>query len=56
MPKLMASDWHYVYGPNDDNTDFYVDVIQHVEAQPNDNRIIGGDFNMSLNSEIDKKK
>ena len=44
-----------VYGPNDDNTDFYVKVIQHVVAQPNDNRIIGGDFNLILNSEIDKK-
>ena len=45
-----------VYGANDDNTDFYVEVIQHVEAQPNDNRIIAGDFNLILNSEIDKKK
>ena len=44
-----------VYGPNDDNTDFYVEVIQHVEAQPNHNRIIGGDFNLILNSEIDRK-
>ena len=27
-----------------------------MEAQPNDNRIIGWDFNLILNSEIDKKK
>ena len=43
-----------VYGFNDDNTEFYIDIIQHVEAQPNDNRIVGGDFNPILNSEIDK--
>ena len=34
---------------------FYVDVIQHVEAQPNGNRIIGWDFNLILNSEIKKQ-
>ena len=30
-----------VYGPNDDNPEFYVDVIHQIESLPNDNRIIG---------------
>ena len=43
-----------IYDPNEDNTDFYIEVIQHVESLPNDNRIIG-DFNLVLNILIDKK-
>ena len=44
-----------IYGPNEDNADFYIEVIQHVESLPNDNKIIGGDFNLVLNILIDKK-
>ena len=44
-----------IYGPNEDNADFYIEVIQHVGSLPNDNRIIGGDFNLVLNILIDKK-
>ena len=44
-----------IYGPNEDNADFYIEVIQHVESLPNDDRIIGGDFNLVLNILIDKK-
>ena len=44
-----------VYGPNDDNPEFYVNVIHEIESLPNDNGIIGGDFNLVLNLDIDKK-
>ena len=44
-----------VYGPNNDNPEFYVDVIHKIGSLPNDNRIIGGDFNLVLNLDIDKK-
>ena len=44
-----------VYGPNNDNPEFYVDVIHQIESLPNDKRIIGGDFNLVLNVDIDKK-
>ena len=44
-----------IYGPNDDNPEFYVNVIHQIESLPNDNRIIGGDFNLVLNLNIDKK-
>ena len=43
-----------IYGPNEDNADFYIEVIKHIESLPNDNRIIGGDFNLVLNILIDK--
>ena len=33
---------------------FFVDVIHQIESLPNDNRIIGGDFNLVLNLDIDK--
>ena len=44
-----------MYGPNEDNADFYIEVIHHVESLPNDNRIIEGDFNLFLNILTDKK-
>ena len=44
-----------IYGPNEDNADFYIEVIQHIESLTNDNGIIGGDFNIVLNILIDKK-
>ena len=30
-----------IYGPNEDNPEFYVNVIQQIESIPNDNIIIG---------------
>ena len=45
-----------IYAPNDDDTSVYIDVIQLIESLPNDNQIIGGDFNLVLDLEIDKKK
>ena len=44
-----------VYGPNDDNLDFYADMIHLIESIPNYNRIVGGDFNLVLDIEKDKK-
>ena len=45
-----------VYGPNYDNIEFYVDVIHQRKLKlSNYNRIIGGDFNLVLNLDIDKK-
>jgi exonuclease III len=44
-----------IYGPNEDNPNFFMDVIKQVEDIPNDNRIIGGDFNCVLDKEKDKK-
>ena len=44
-----------IYGPNEDNPEFYTEVIQQIEYIPNDNRIIGGDYNLVLGLENDKK-
>ena len=44
-----------IYAPNDDNTSFFINVIQLAESLPNDHQIIGGDFNLVLDLEIDKK-
>ncbi len=34
-----------VYGPNKDDPNFFLTVIDYIESCNNDNRIIGGDFN-----------
>lgn len=44
-----------VYGPNEDNPDFFINLIHNIESLPNDNRIIGGDFNLVLDLFMDKK-
>ena len=31
-----------MYGSNEDNPEFYVNVVQQIESIPNDNIIIGG--------------
>ena len=43
-----------VYGPNDDNPEFFLELINDIENLPNDNRIIGGDFNLVLDKYMDK--
>ena len=45
-----------INAPNEDDNSFYINVIQLIESLPNDNQIIGGDFNLVLDLEIDKKK
>ena len=44
-----------IYGPNNDDEAFFVDVFQHIDEMGNDDRIIGGDFNCVLNNDKDKK-
>ena len=43
-----------LYAPNEDSPNFFLEVIEHIENLPNDNRIIAGDFNLVLNTSIDK--
>ena len=43
-----------LYAQNEDTPEFFLEIIEHIENFPNDNRIIGGDFNLVLNLEIDK--
>ena len=44
-----------VYGPNEDDADFFIDLIHNIESLPNDNRIVGGDFNLVLDLTVDKR-
>ena len=44
-----------LYGPNKDDTSFFTNLMDLVENLPNDNRIFGGDFNVILDLEIDRK-
>ena len=44
-----------IYGPNSDDSDFFVDLAALTENIENDNRIIGGDFNVVFNIEKDKR-
>ena len=44
-----------LYGPNLDNPAFFENIIEQIENIPNDNRIIGGDFNLVLDNSKDKK-
>ena len=42
-----------VYGPNDDNPSFFVEVLKLFERQVS-KRIITGDFNVTLNDKVDR--
>ena len=44
-----------IYAPNDDSPEFIAEIIRHIESIPNDNRLIGGDYNLVLNLLLDKK-
>lgn len=44
-----------VYAPNQDDPDFFKNFFTHVETLPNDYKIIGGDFNLILNTVKDLK-
>ena len=44
-----------IYGPNRDDTDFFNNLMDQIEELPNDHRIIGGDFNVILDLEQDRK-
>ena len=43
-----------LYGPNDDNPEFYVKLEEMIQnIGPSDNVIVGGDFNLVMNFDID---
>ena len=44
-----------IYGPNKDDHQFFVELMDQVEQLPNGNRIFGGDFNIVLDMELDRK-
>ena len=44
-----------IYGPNSDDQDFFNEFIDSIESIPNDNRIIGGDWNVVLDLNMDKE-
>jgi exonuclease III len=44
-----------IYGPNNDNDVFFMNVFENIELMGNDNRIIGGDFNCILDNNMDKR-
>ena len=44
-----------VYGPNKDDVNFYNELLEKVEQLPNDHRIFGGDFNVILDLDKDRK-
>ncbi len=44
-----------IYGPNSDDPDFFTDFIEKIESVENENKIIGGDFNLVMNVTDDKK-
>ena len=43
-----------LYAPNEDEPEFFIELVQTIEALPNDHRIVGGDFNLVLDLDIDK--
>ena len=45
-----------VYAPNDDNPSFYVELFQMIEKAGSKNIILGGDFNLVLDLDRDKKR
>ena len=44
-----------VYGPNQDTPAFFESIINLIEGIPNDNRVVGGDFNLVLDVDKDKR-
>ena len=44
-----------IYGPNSDDQDFFNEFIDSIESIPNDNRIVGGDWNVVLDLNMDKE-
>ena len=44
-----------IYAPNDDNPTFFTSVFEHLDDFKCDEIIIGGDYNLVLDIENDKK-
>ena len=45
-----------IYAPNEDCPEFFVTVRNEIESITNDNRLIGGDYNLVLDLLKDKKR
>ena len=45
-----------IYGPNEDNPNFYENLIKNIADFENENVIVGGDWNLILNTEKDCDK
>ena len=43
-----------LYSPNEDEPEFFIELVQTIDALPNDHRIVGGDFNFVLDLDMDK--
>ena len=44
-----------LYAPNKDDPQFFQEVFHKIESFPTELKIIGGDFNLTLNEQIDRK-
>ena len=44
-----------IYGPNNDNPSFFLNILKTIEEFKNDEYIICGDFNLVLNQDLDTK-
>ena len=44
-----------IYAPNEDSPEFIIEVRDKIESFSNDNRLIGGDYNLVLDLLLDKK-
>ena len=44
-----------IYGPNNDNPSFFLNILKTIEEFQNDEYIICGDFNLVLNQDLDTK-
>ena len=44
-----------IYGPNNDDDNFFLDIFENIELMGYDNRIIGGDSNCILDNNLDKR-
>ena len=43
-----------IYAPNRDEPSFFEKIVQKIMHNPCENLIVGGDFNLTLNPEIDR--
>ena len=58
--KLEIEEYTYsitnVYAPNDDSPNFYTELINEIEKLECTFDIVGGDFNVALDPELDRKE
>ena len=43
-----------LYTPNEDAPEFFIDLVQTIEALPNDHSFVGGEFNLVMKLDTDK--